>query len=268
MSALTRQQIQDHRVPAGAVTLWWLGQAGWIIKSPGGAVLALDPYLSNSCKAIGDSAGFDMNRTAPAPMTPQDLLGIDRYVLTHSHGDHLDPETLQPYLAAGGKAPFVAPAQAAQALRALKVAESQIEPTWSGHQHTIKDVTLRTLLALPFGADDLTHVGYLLQVKDGPHVYFTGDTAFEEILFLQLDGVRVDVLCVVINGAFRNLSAAEAARLARHLRPRHVIPCHHDLFLDNSVPPQILRTNLKLVGLGEAYRAPAYGVPMTFTGGC
>ena len=77
MNQLTLQQVREHQTLAGHVTMWWLGQAGFLIKSPGGTLLALDPYLSNSCKAIGDEHGFDMDRLLPPPLDPTELAGVD-----------------------------------------------------------------------------------------------------------------------------------------------------------------------------------------------
>ncbi|HZM02032.1 MAG TPA: hypothetical protein VFC44_03325 [Candidatus Saccharimonadales bacterium] len=64
----------------------------------------------------------------------------------------------------------------------------------------------------------------------------------------------------VINSAFCNLGPAEAALLAQELDVKVVIPCHHDLFMDNCQPPQMLRTNLKILGLGDRYRLLTHGV--------
>ena len=104
-------EVQQYAVPKGAVALWWLGQAGFIIKSPAEKIVALDPYLTNSCKALGEEVGFDMDRLVPPPLSPEDLVGIDLYLMTHSHQDHLDPETLRGYRAAGGQGPYAAPAE-------------------------------------------------------------------------------------------------------------------------------------------------------------
>ena len=74
-----------------------------------------------------------------------------------------------------------------------------------------------------------------------------------------------DVLVAVINGAFRNMGPADAARLARELDVKVAIPCHFDMFPDNSLPPQLLHTNLKVEGIGERYQLLEHGVPFTFT---
>ena len=92
----------------------------------------------------------------------------------------------------------------------------------------------------------------------------TGDTAYHDVLADAVAPHRPDILAAVINGAFRNLSPAEAARLARQLDVRVAIPCHYDLFPDNSLPPQLFRTNLKIEGIGERYRQLEQGVPFTY----
>jgi L-ascorbate 6-phosphate lactonase len=254
MKRLTLRQIRAHRVPPAGVTLWWLGQASFILKSPAGKVVALDPYLSNSCKAIGDQHGFRMDRLTPPPIAARELAGVDAYLLTHSHQDHLDPETLAPYRAAGGHGPFIAPVEAADRLRALGVPDAEIRLIWPNRTETVGDLTVRATFAIPFAGDDLTHVGYLVFVKDGPTLYFTGDTGYHDVMPESIAPHRPDVLVTVINGAFRNLAPAEAALLAKKLGVKIVIPCHHDLFADNCLPPELLRTNLKLQGLGDAYR--------------
>jgi len=266
METLSLAQLRRHRVPDGSLTLWWLGQAGYLIKSPAGTLVALDPYLSNSCKSLGDQLGFDMDRLVPPPLAPADLVGIDLYALTHSHGDHLDPETLSGYRAAGGAGPYLAPVETAEKLRQLGVPADQIVTTWPNRVHVAGDLRWRATLAIPFADDDLTHVGYLVGLAGGPTLYFTGDTAYHEILALATAPHKPDVLVAVINGAFRNMGAAEAARLAKQLDVKAAIPCHYDLFPDNSLPPQLFRTNLKVEGIGERYRELQHGVPFTFPG--
>jgi Predicted Zn-dependent hydrolases of the beta-lactamase fold len=251
--------IRTFEVPAGQVALWWLGQAGFVVKSPGGRIVVLDPYLSNSCKALGEQIGVNMDRMVPPPLTARDLVGVDRYVLTHSHQDHLDPETIGPYRAAGGAGPYLAPAETAEKLEAMGVPRAQIEMMWPNKAVVIGDLTLRATFAIPLGGDDLTHVGYLMFVAGGPTVYFTGDTAYHDVLAAAVSEHKPDVMVAVINPAFRNLSPAEAAQLTRQLDPKVVIPCHYDLFPDNHQPPQMLRTNLLPLGLVDRYRRLKHG---------
>jgi L-ascorbate 6-phosphate lactonase len=257
------QNIVDHAVPTGNITLWWLGQAGLIVKSPAGTLVALDPYLTNHCKAIGEEVGVNMDRLVAPPLVPADLAEVDLYALTHSHADHLDPETLAGYRAAGGKGPYLAPAETVAQLQTLGVPPDEIEMTWPNKVYQLGDVRLRATFAIPLGADDLTHVGYLIAIEGGPTVYATGDTGYHEVLATAAVH-RPDVLFAVINPAFRNMGPAEAARLAKQLDVKVAIPCHWDMFPDNSLPPRLLRTNLVIEGIGDRYRQLEHGVAFTF----
>jgi len=265
MNRLTLQQVREHRTQQDHLTLWWLGQSGFVIKSPGDTVIALDPYLSNSCKAVGDEHGFDMDRLIPPPLDAAELAGVDAYVMTHSHQDHCDPETVAVSRAAGGRGPYVAPAETIEKLHDLGIPESELHMIWPNREQVFGDVTLRATFAIPLGGDDLTHVGYLVSILSGPTIYFTGDTGWHDLLADAVAPHRPDVLVSVINPAFRNLSPAEAALLAKRLDVKLVIPCHHDLFADNCQPPQMLHTNLKLQGIGDRYHLLRHGEPFDFT---
>ena len=61
---LSMQDLRAYKVADGALAVWWLGQAGFIVKSPGDVIAAIDPYFSNSCKAPGESMGLNMDRAA------------------------------------------------------------------------------------------------------------------------------------------------------------------------------------------------------------
>lgn len=264
MTQLSLQAIRDHTVPAGSLTIWWLGQTGFMIKSPDGVIAALDPYLSNSCKAIGDRAGIDFDRAVPPPMPASELAGMDLYAVTHSHQDHLDPETVGPCLAGGGPKQFLAPAAAAAKLRDLGVPEALLTTTWPNREIRIRDLTMRAAIAVLAGGTDHTHVGYLVRADDGPTFYFTGDTAYHDILALAVADHHPDVLVTVINGVYRNLGPDAAAKLASQIQPQLVIPCHYDLFPEALVPPRLLRLNLSMYGLQERYCELTHGVPFSY----
>jgi L-ascorbate 6-phosphate lactonase len=251
-------------VPPRSIAVAWLGQAGFVLKSPGGTLLALDPYLSNSCKALGEEAGFNMDRQVPAPLDPADLVGFSTLLFTHSHQDHVDPETIQPYLKAGGSVPVIAPHDASEQLQKLGVKPGAITPTWPNQVHRVGDFKLRTTFAIPFDGGDMTHVGYMIEIADGPRIYFTGDTDYNDILPISVAPYQPDVLVCVMNPAFRNLTPRDCARLAKELQPRWVVPCHHDLFPDNSLPDRLLQTNLTLVGMKDTFCPLRHGEPHIF----
>ena len=110
MEMISAESLRRHHVPEDSLTLWWLGQAGFLVKSPAGKIVVIDPYLSNAAKEIAEPHGFNMDRLVPPPLSPQDMGGVDLYAITHSHGDHLDPETIAGWRAARGAGSFLAPA--------------------------------------------------------------------------------------------------------------------------------------------------------------
>lgn len=265
MTTLTQNDLRKFSVPPGALTVWWLGQNSFLLKSPGGTIITIDPYLSNSCEEAVKPLGLDFSRQIPIPMAAGDLACVDMLVFTHSHLDHMDPETIKPYREAGGRGPYLAPCETWERLQTeIGVPRDQITMTWPNKICTIGDLTLRTTFAIGFGSDDMTHVGYLVSVADGPTFYFTGDTSFEDLVWMGVKDHKPDVMITVINGAFRNLGPAEAAKLAEQIQPKVVIPCHHDMFRSNTMAPQMLQTNLILLGLGERYRLLNHCDPYTY----
>jgi L-ascorbate 6-phosphate lactonase len=260
---ITAKGVREYPLRKGEIALWWLGQSGYLVKSQGGTLIAVDPYLSNSCKAVGDAGGFNMDRLVPTVMDPADLVGIDVYAITHSHQDHLDPETVLPYVKAGGRGPFVAPHEAADALEKHGI-QDNVQVIWPNKVIRFGDLTVRATFAIPLGPDDLTHVGYIVSIDDGPSVYFTGDTAYHQLIADSVAVHHPDIVVPVINACFRNMGPAEAAELAKQIDPKIVIPCHYDLFPDNRQYPELLRSNLRLQGIDDRYRCLTHGVPYVY----
>lgn len=244
-------EIRQFTVPSGHVALWWLGQASFMIKSPGGETIAVDPYLTNSCKESRAGSGLNVDRQFPVLIEPS-RLEVTGIALTHSHQDHCDPETIAAYRAAGGKGPYVATGETMEKLLGMGVPQKEIFLTWPNREYRFGDVRLKATFAIPFWGDDLTHVGYLIFVDGGPTTYFTGDTDYHDLLGYVADH-KPDIMVTVINGAFRNLGPNEAAKLVAKINPQFAIPCHYDLFPDNSLDPRLFRTCLFAGGLTDKY---------------
>lgn len=254
-----KKQISKQKVPPGKIAIWWISQIGFIFKSPRGKKVVIDPYLTNSCKeVIGDREGFNMDRLTPPPLAPADLVGVDLYAVTHGHMDHLDPETVKAYQAAGGNGPFLAPCETVAKLQKLGVSQERIEPTWPNKVYKLDDFSLQATFAIPYAGDDLGHVGYLVRIDDGPTVYLTGDTGYHKVIADSVREHKPDVLLTAINGTFNNLGPAEAAMLGKQIDAKVIIPCHYDVFPCNQVPPHLLQTSLQILGIGDRYKVLEY----------
>src|SRR5260370_39447585 len=100
------QEMESAQVEPGTLSFWWLYQAGIVLKSPAGAIVAVDPYLSESVMR-----SYKLPRGVPAPLDPADA-DVDALLATHSHEDHLDPDSVEPLLRPA-QARFVGPPTAA-----------------------------------------------------------------------------------------------------------------------------------------------------------
>lgn len=254
-------EIQATRVERKTMAVWFLGQNGWMIKTPGGLVLAIDPYLTDSCNP--SRRGLDLRRRVAVPIAPLDL-GADILACTHSHKDHADPRTLCEACRSGKVRRFVGPAQTQAVFTEAGVTEADL--TFPGDVIESGDLRLSGTFALPTDPTDLTHMGYVVEVDDGPKFWITGDTAWCDLLAEAGALHRPDAMAVCINGGYANLSHWQAAELARRANPRLAIPCHWDMFADNSCDPAMFAASLTVQGVKDKYCLAEHGKKLVIEG--
>ena len=85
------QQVREFAVSKESVAIWWLGQNGYLLKSPEGTIIGIDLYLTDSCASL--PTPVNLKRRIPVLIEPEDLR-IDLFACTHNHQDHTDPETV------------------------------------------------------------------------------------------------------------------------------------------------------------------------------
>jgi L-ascorbate 6-phosphate lactonase len=233
------------------VGIWWLGGAGFVLKSTTGRTVAIDPYLSDS---LDHTYQWKRLPGSPAPLAPSEL-HVDLVLATHAHEDHLDPETI-PDMARHSRAMLAGPEMCAQLMREWGIPAERIVQIDRGQTRTIAGVPVTAVLAhhvSPAGAQTPDAVGYVLDL-DGIMVYHTGDSLYHS----QLIGVRSlhpQVLLVCINGQYGNMNPEEAARLTVELDPAVVIPMHWGLVAENTVDPGEFVTALASLAASEASTA-------------
>ena len=254
------REIRQFPVKKGTVALWWLGQNGYLFKSHEGTLLAIDLYLTDSCAAVAPP-GMDMHRQVPVLIPPEEI-DVDVIACTHNHQDHTDPETIA-RLRNKDTSLFVGPHPSCEVFRRKGVEEGRIQPLWPDHELEFRDLRMRATFALPTDDTDLNHMGYLLEFGGGPRIYMTGDTAECELL-ASAAKYKPALMITCINGGFKNLSHDQAARLAAQIKPRAAIPCHYDMFPDNSIDPRQFHAALTLRAPDIKYLAPQHGQAVVF----
>jgi len=218
-------QMLDAAVPQNAVAMWWIGQAGFVFKTPRGKIVVVDPYLSDAAERM-----FGFKRLTLPPITA-DEVRADLLVLTHEHADHLDPDTVPVIVKNNPACRVIAPKGCIEGLDAAAVPNEAREIVESYKRYAFDDVVIHTARA-DHGDFSDTALAVVLQFG-GIRIACTGDTSFRPNFLKPLYEVRPDVLLPCINGVFGNMGHIDAAMLTQAANPRFAIPCHYWTFAEH-----------------------------------
>ncbi len=227
------EKLIKAKVEPGRVAIHWLGQGGFAFKAHAGDVIVVDPYLSDSGAAHG------LTRTLDIPIKPRDVR-LDYLFLTHDHLDHTDPHSAPLIAQQNPHAPVVCPPSSAQHLVKLGVPSTQIKTAMPGQAMEFPNF-MAHVVAAQHTEDS---VGYVFEFNeqnsetDGPVVYITGDTGYNDGLAASVAQWGPDVLLCPIAGAGQ-LDPSTAAKLAMQIAPREVIPMHYGMFDGRDTDPNV-----------------------------
>jgi L-ascorbate metabolism protein UlaG (beta-lactamase superfamily) len=256
----------------GGFRLWWLGQSGFLLQWQGIHVL-LDPYLSDSLTKKYSQTDKPHVRMTELVIDPARLSFVEIVTSTHNHTDHLDAETLSPIIAANPKVKLViAEANRAFVADRLKIDAGVAIGLDDGVSVEISGIRVsgvasahETLERDEYGR--ARFLGYVLQFGEWA-IYHSGDTVRYEGMAEKLRPFKIDVALLPINGRAPerrvpgNLFTSEAARLAKDIEAKLVIPCHFEMFEFNTASPdefvqqcQNLGQQFKVLRCGERWRS-------------
>jgi len=256
------QSIRAFQVPADALAIWFMGQNGFILKASIGPLVGIDLYLTDSCAELFAHLPFRVDRQLPVFIEPEDL-DIDVFFTTHSHDDHLDPETVRRFNG-GRRAQFIGPWESVEKYKRCGVPESHCQILHPNQTIELDGPTEFTgTFALPTDNTDLNHSGVLIRFSNGITFYNTGDTGYCELLGSLLPA-QVDLCAICINGGFHNLDPLQAARIVKAIDPAVAIPCHYDMMINNIGHPDMLRAALNLVESKARVQVLDYYRPWVF----
>jgi L-ascorbate metabolism protein UlaG (beta-lactamase superfamily) len=259
--------------------LWWLGQSGFLVQWQAHHLL-FDPYLSDSLTHKYATTDKPHVRMTERVVAPERLNFIQVVTSSHNHTDHLDRDTLVPLLRANPRLELIIPEanrefvvnrlevpvelpRGLDAGKSIAVAGFNIHAVPAAHNELEKDVGGRHKF-----------LGYV--VEAGPWViYHSGDT-------LRYDGMEdwlgrwpIDIALLPINGdrperrVAGNLDGPQAARLAKDLGARLVIPCHYEMFEFNTASPDEFAAAARSLGqpfqilrAGEGWSSASLSQPM------
>lgn len=278
--AFTEPLAERIMRPLGnGIALYWLGQAGFLIRSRPATIL-IDPYLSDSLAEKYRGTLFPHVRMSPPPISVEALGTIDLVFCTHHHTDHMDPATLTP-LARDPRTRFVVPAakqdeamrRASVGIERLVCADAgdvfvplpdvRVQATRAAHETLERDAAGRAVF-----------LGYCIEL-DGVRLFHSGDAVPHPAILEDVRPLGVDLALLPVNGrsAFLrtngvpgNFFLDEAVALARDCAVPYVVAHHHGMFafntidgseIDRKAARPDLGIDLHRAQLGIEYRASA-----------
>lgn len=220
-AALAASPVAAAAQGKGKAEVTWYGHAAFVVRTPGGTVLAIDPFFQNP-KSPDKEAGAKLQK-------------VDYILVTHGHADHVG-EAVALGKRTGAK--LIATSDLGRALvrAGLPQAQASVETVGNvGGSIQAGDATV-ILVPAVHGSDIVDDrsgnhdggnpVGFVIRMKGGPTLYHTGDT--DVMLDMRLIPQRwgpVDVMLACIGGHF-TMDPRGAALAASYVKPKTVVPMH------------------------------------------
>ncbi len=221
--------------------IWRLSNAGFVIRI-GDAVVFIDAVFTSPLpeyqaerqaisetgeplSAVNEMRLYDrpeniLRETHALPLRADQVERADYVLVTHDHGDHIDPGGLAKL--AHLEPTILAPRSChPDLLDAELPAESLVEARF-GDRHEADGFSI-TVIAADHGTS-VGACGYLIETEHGT-IYHPGDGKFDQPAKAAIAAMSIDYLLVPITDP--NLGAGFAALLTHMLQPRVVIPCHY-----------------------------------------
>jgi len=218
------------------IKLTWLGHSTFLIETPSGKKILIDPWVMNN------------------PMTPaanKKFEKLDTMLCTHGHGDHIGDAVA---LAKGHNPKVVGVYELC--LWMNKKGAKQIMPMNKGGSQAVEDVQVTMVHAdHSCGIEDEGQViyggepcGYVITFSNGVKIYHAGDTNVFGDMNIIRELYQPDIALLPIGDVF-TMGPREAAYACKLLQPKAVIPMHFNTFPLLTGTPQDLDSRIKNMGI-------------------
>jgi L-ascorbate metabolism protein UlaG (beta-lactamase superfamily) len=241
------------RHEAAGVELYWLGQAGFLVRSQR-LSFVIDAYFSDQLAEKYRGHIFSHTRLMAPPITVAELPSLDFVFCTHHHGDHLDIPTISEVARKFPHTRFIVPAASESEIGRADLRKERI--VWAEAEREIQ--LSDTLKVTPvkaahegFEYDQLGRdrfLGYLFEVEAGL-IYHSGDTvrypglveriirSGPQLALLPVNGRRAELREKKIAG---NFTLEEAVQFCVEAKIPAVIAHHFGMFAFNTIDPGLI----------------------------
>jgi len=196
------------------IKVTWLGHAAFLIETPAGKKVIIDPWVTGNPVTPADKKSFDR---------------IDVMLCTHGHGDHIGDAA---ELAKKHNPTVVGIYELCGWLQ--KQGAKQIAPMNKGGSQQVGDIKVNAFHS--GGIEDGGSVvyggepcGYVIEFENGIKIYHAGDTCLFGDMAIIHDLYQPDLAMLPIGDRF-TMGPRQAAYACRLLKPEAVIPMHFGTF--------------------------------------
>ncbi len=198
-----------------AKSIKWLSHAGFVITTPGGKKILIDPWLTGN---------------PLCPLKPVDITEVHLILVTHDHFDHVGD--VVEIAKRTGATVISQPETAAMFKTKMGLPEAQIVYGGFGMNIggsvTIDNIVI-TMVQAFHSSESGSPSGYVIKLEDGTSIYHAGDTGIFESMRLIGELYPLDLALLPIGGVF-TMDPYQASKALVLLNPKRVIPMHYKTF--------------------------------------
>jgi L-ascorbate metabolism protein UlaG (beta-lactamase superfamily) len=220
----------------GALSITWLGHATFVITTPGGKRIVTDPWLEGNPKCPPDKRRID---------------AADVILLSHGHFDHTGDIVT---VSRATNAPILAVFELSLWLERKGL--QNVQGMGIGGTATVAGLEITMVPAIHTSSvvenDTIVYLGqpagFVVKMENGQAFYFAGDTALfgDMRLIGEMHAPEIAFLPI---GDHYTMGPDAAARAARLLGVRQVVPMHYGTFPILTGTPDRLKTLLDPHGI-------------------